>query len=278
MKDIVFGLAHEFSSETHGSSNYDEDSVFVMGKNSSEYVPLSYISKKEPRIKSVKDLQSAGFIYSSADFLEDENFSDWYKSQFNKKLINKTKKSIGILNFPDELTILDSIQNVVKLYGVLREHNVINNGKNFPVQLGEWYAKCIFGLKQVKSSSQRGFDFYNEEDKRVEVMVHWNDRSSPKGVKLKKSLVDLSDYCIIIYMGSNFMLRDILMLDSDFIMRKFSGKGHTIFLKDNMVSSYFFSHSSKHFDKVVSKNLLMKFSSPHFAMKLDSAFEKNTGA
>ena len=41
-----------------------------------------------------------------------------------------------------------------------------------------------------------GGDFYLD-GKRAEVIVHWSDVSSPKGVKLKKSLIELSDYTII---------------------------------------------------------------------------------
>ncbi len=269
MKNEIYELAREFSAETHGSSTYGEDEIFVMGEKRAEYVPLSFVSKKFTKIKNSSDLKEVGFVYSSADFLDDDEFSDWYKEQFNKKLTLKAKKNIGILHYPDELAIYAAIENIVATYKVLRTRNVINNGKNLPVQLGEWYAKCAFGLRQIKSSSQRGFDFYTEDNKRVEVIVNWSDRSSPKGVKLKKSLVDLSDICIILYMSSEFMIKDVLLLDSDFIKRKFGGKGHTIFLKDNMVSSYFFSVSSKHFDKVVNKNFLMKFASQSFVMKLD---------
>lgn len=269
MKEKIYELATEFSAETHGSSDYGQDEVFVMGDSINRYVPLRYISKKISEIKDQDDLKERGFVYSSADFLDNDEFADWYKEQFNKKLTLKAKKGIGILHYPDELAIHSAIEKIVETYGVLRNKNVINNGKNLPVQLGEWYGKCVFGLKQVKSSSQRGFDFYSSENQRVEVVVNWNDRSSPKGVKLKKSLVDMSDYCIIIYMNTQFMIRDILLLDSDFILRKFAGKGHTVFLKDNMVSSYFFSVSDKHFNKVVNKNFLMKFSATNFAMKLD---------
>ena len=48
----------------------------------------------------------------------------------------------------------------------------------------------------------------------------------------------------------NFKIREICILDSDFIIRKISGKGHTIFLKDVDIAQYFFSKSSKHIGKV----------------------------
>lgn len=146
------------------------------------------------------------------------------------------------------------------------------NGKNLPVQLGEWYGKCIFGLNQIKSTSQRGFDFFLGND-RVEIKVHWSDQSSPKGVKLKKSLIGLSQFTIIIYLSRNFMIREICFLDSGFIQRKFSGKGHTMFLKDLDISPYFFSQSDKHVDKVANSTALLKYANPNFAMKIAEKFQ-----
>ena len=133
--------------------------------------------------------------------------------------------------------ILDQIEIVNKCYEILGQQQILLNGKNLPTQLGEWYAKCIFGLKQVKSTSQRGFDFVAQDGKRVEVQVEWSDVSSPKGVKIKKTLVDLSDYCIIIYVAKNFMIREVCFLDSEYVSRKFSNKGHTLFLKDTDVGT-----------------------------------------
>jgi len=49
------------------------------------------------------------------------------------------------------------------------------------------------------------------------------------------------------YVSKNFMIREMLLLDSDFVMRKFAAKGHTIFLKDSDIASYFFSRSNKHY-------------------------------
>ena len=123
---------------------------------------------------------SAGFIYSSCDFLDLQEFKEWYQHQFSRKLKIKDAKRIGILHFPDQKQIFDAVELVDKCYTSLRANHIINNGKNFSVQLGEWYAKVIFGLKQVKSTSQRGFDFTIEEGKKVEVKVHWNDKSYPK--------------------------------------------------------------------------------------------------
>ena len=150
---------------------------------------------------------------------------------------------------------------------MLRKAGIILNGKNMPVQLGEWYAKCIFGLHQVRSSSQRGFDF-ELKGKKVEVVVDWGDVTSPKGVKIKKSLLELSEYLIVVYIQNNLLIREICFLDSQFVLRKFEDRGDTIFLKDLRVSPYFFSKSSKQFESIVDKTSLMKFACPNFAMNL----------
>jgi hypothetical protein len=178
-------------------------------------------------------------------------------------------KSIGILHRPDQKAIFDTVEVVHKTYQILKEHKVLINGKNLPVQLGEWYAKIIFGLHQIKSSSQRGFDFKTSNGKLVEVKIDFHDTTSPKGVKIKKSLAELSDYLIVMYVAKNFTIRDILFLDSEFVLRKFDSKGHTIFLKDQDVQNYFFSRSDKHYDKVANKTALLRFAGPQLAMKLE---------
>lgn len=269
LKNKVFELSQKFSENTHGSSDYDKDTIFVQGSNDREYVPLSYLQKELPEIDGIYKLKAEGFVFSSYDFLEINEFDHWYMTQFNKRLSSKIMKNISILHLPDQKAIFDTVEVVHQTFQILKEHKVLMNGKNLPVQLGEWYAKIIFGLHQIKSSSQRGFDFKTEHGSVVEVKVHWHDATSPKGVKVKKSLAELSDFCIIMYISKNFTIRDILFLDSEFILRKFDTKGHTIFLKDQDVAGYFFSKSDKHFDKVINKTALLKFASPTLAMKLE---------
>lgn len=269
MKEDVFAIAKEFSGSSHGSSSYDTELYFVMGESESDFVPLSFLIKKIPNLTTMRDLQIAGFSFSSASFLDLESFSDWYKKQFGKKFTQKHFSQIGILHYPKEEKILSIVEKVSRCYDDLKSEHVINNGKNLPVQLAEWYSKLIFGLKQIKSSSQRGFDFYSDDGKKIEVMVDWNDRTSPKGTKLKKALVEISDCCIIIYINSSFLIRDLLYLDSEFILRKFSDKGHTIFLKDSAVAEYFFSASNKHHDKIVSKKTLLTFATNTFKTKFE---------
>ena len=269
LKDKVYELAQKFSGSSHGSSDYDKDTIYVRGTSDREYIPYSYLQKEMPEISSINLLKSEGFVFSSYDFLEINEFDQWYQSQFNKRLSSKTMKNIGILHLPDQKSIFDTVEVVHQTFQILKDHKVLMNGKNLPIQLGEWYAKIIFGLHQIKSSSQRGFDFRTEHGSTVEVKVHWHDSTSPKGVKIKKSLAELSDFCIIMYVAKNFTIRDILFLDSEFILRKFDTKGHTIFLKDQDVAGYFFSKSDKHFDKVVNKTALLKFASPTLAMRLE---------
>ena len=274
MKDLIDEMTAEFSSQTHGSSDYWKETVFVRGKNDEEYIPMSYVLKKLDQVGDETDLQKSGYVFSSLLFLELPKFDEWYQKQFNRKLTQKAKKTISIVHYPDKKQIFEAVEIVNQVYQILKDHKVLVNGKNLPVQLGEWYAKTILGLQQMKSSSQRGFDFYTHDNKKVEVVIHWQDVTSPKGVKVKKSLVELSDYTVVMYVAKNFMIRDVLLLDSDFVLRKFVGKGHTIFLKDSDVMGYFFSRSSKHYSRIVNQSALMKFSSPALAMKIDERLEK----
>lgn len=256
-----------FSSETHGSTDYDKEENFVIGDLPTEFAPLRYVQKKFPELKEINDILKLGYVFDSLELSNNEKFSEWYEKQFLKKLPRSTAKKISLIYVPNNKLIFDQIQIVHRAYETLSKEQIILNGKNLPTQLGEWYAKCVFGLKQVKSTSQRGFDFVLG-DKRVEIKIEWSDVSSPKGVKLKKSLVDLSDYCVIMYVAKNFMIREVCFLDSEYVSRKFSNKGHTIFLKDSDVSTYFFSKSSKHFDKINNPVIFLKYASPQLAMKL----------
>ena len=261
-----------FSGEKHGSSDYYKEQIFVRGDQEGLYAPLKFLDKKVNDEVGKRALYKQGFVCDAYDLYDQPSFQKWYEDQFSRKLKRTDAKKINILYLPDNKSIFDAIELVNKSYEVLRAQNIIMNNKNLPVQLGEWYAKAIFGLEQAKSASQRGFDFYID-GQRVEIQVEWGDKSSQKGVKVRKSLVDLSKYCIIIYVAKNFMIREICFLDSDFVMRKFSGKGHTIFLKDSDVNQYFFSTSSKHSNKVTNSSALLKYSTPQLAMKISESFQ-----
>jgi len=260
-----------FSGDKHGNTNYYKETFFVKGDGEGQYAPLKHLSKKDNSITDKSDLLKKGLVCDAYDLYDRKDFATWYENQFSRKLKRSDAKGISIIYMPDNKKIFDAIELVHSSYEILRNENIIMNNKNLPVQLGEWYAKAIFGLEQVKSSSQRGFDFYIDNN-RVEIQVEWGERSSQKGVKIKKSLVNLSEYCVIVYMARNFMIREICFLDSNFVNRKFSGKGHTIFLKDSDVNQYFFSSSDKHVGKVVNSSALLKYATPQLAMKIAEFF------
>lgn len=261
---------HLFSKVTHGSTDYYKSEIFIAGANESEYAPLEYLKKKFPDF-NLKRLYSLGYVHDSFDFYSHDAFASWYERQFGRKLKKTVSKDMSFVYLPNNKAIFDAIEKINESYLVLKKQQILINNKKMPVQLGEWYAKSIFGLKQVKSSSQRGFDFYLGNE-RVEVKVHWDDHTSPKGVKIRKSLVELSNYCIIIYIFKNFMIREICVLDSKFVARRFSGKGHTIFLKDATIGPYFFTNSNRHMDKVINKVALMKYVGPTMALRMAEHF------
>ena len=103
LKDKVYESAQKFSGTTHGSSDYDKDLVFVRGSNDREYAPLSYIQKELPEVKNIDQLKAEGFVFSSYDYLELNEFDQWYLNQFNKRLSSKVMKNIGIMHLPDHL-------------------------------------------------------------------------------------------------------------------------------------------------------------------------------
>lgn len=271
MEQELVRLIAEFSGETHGRSNYDQETIFVKGEGELDFAPLGFLKKKISTVQDERDLIALGLIVDAHDILMDQNFKKWFEIQFNRKFSRKKAKDVLIVHRPNNKIIFDSIEQINKCYNILRHEKILMNSKNLPIQLGEWYGKTIFGMRQLKTTSQRGFDFFID-GKRVEVTVDWGDVSSPKGVKIKKSLVELSDYCVIIYVANNFMIREICFLDSDYVLRKFSGKGHTLFLKDSDISQYFFSNSNRHMDKVQNKSALMRYASPMLAMKLSEMF------
>ena len=90
LKDKVFELAQKFSGATHGSSDYDKDTIYVRGHHDNEYVPLSYLQKEFPEIDHINKLKSEGFVFSSYDFLEINEFDQWYLNQecFLRKIIH----------------------------------------------------------------------------------------------------------------------------------------------------------------------------------------------
>lgn len=262
-------LVKEFSKQSQGSAALARECFFVKGVDPGEYAPLKFLTKEG--LGGVDKMLGAGMVCNSLGLFRDDHFSRWFERLFSKKLTPKMMRQISLLHKPNTKAVFKCVEQVDKAYELLRQEQIISNGKNLPVQLGEWYAKCIFGLEQRKSTSQRGFDFFLQ-NKRIEVKTHWPERISLKGVKIKKSLLNLSEYALIIYLMKNLKIQEICLLDSEFITRKFSSKSPTIFLKEEDISSYFFSRSRKHIDKVINCSFLVRCSSPEFAMNISEYF------
>ena len=180
-------LVEEFSQGAHGNTDYYKDTVFILGATNECFAPLGFILKSSDEL-TLTSLQKEGYVLESLELIDVTEFKPWFEGQFSRKLTRKAQREISILHHPDNKMIFDTIETINRCYETLRSTRIMLNSEKLPTQVGEWYCKCIFGLKQKKSSSQRGFDFYFG-DKRVEVKVHWGDVSSPKGVKLRKSLV-----------------------------------------------------------------------------------------
>jgi hypothetical protein len=85
LKDRVFELAQKFSEATHGSSDYDKDQIYVRGNSDREYIPLTFLQKEMPELEEISKLKAEGFVFSSYDFLELNEFDQWYQAQFNKR-------------------------------------------------------------------------------------------------------------------------------------------------------------------------------------------------
>ena len=136
----------EFSSKSHGSSELYREKVYVKGEDG--YIPLKALIKRVEKLESGRDLQKIGFVFESYEFHPSEHFSQWFQEKFARKLTRSQEKDISILYIPDNSSILDSIEHASRSYEILREKNILINGKNLPVQLGEWYAKCVLDLNK----------------------------------------------------------------------------------------------------------------------------------
>ncbi|MDH5581670.1 MAG: hypothetical protein OEY33_07170 [Bdellovibrionales bacterium] len=267
----IFQKIEEFNQNKQGSSDLHSETIFVNGNGPEKFAPLKWLIKKLPHLTNGDQLLGHGFILDSYGMYDEKNFKQSYERLFQRKLTKEQGQKTIIYTAPDNKGVFDTIESIHDSFEKLRSKNIILNGKNLPTQIGEWYARCIFGLIQKKSASQRGFDFKQGNDQ-VEVKVHWSDTSSPKGVKIKRSLLQLSKYLVLIYLSKNFMIREVCFLDSEFVLRKFATKGHTIFLKDQDLQAYFFSKSSKHDNKVKNPTALLKFAKPTFALKIADRF------
>jgi len=268
VKDKLNNFITEYNNKKHGSSDHFNKSKYIV--DGKMFAPLDVFLKSENL--SIDDVLKLGYAHSSLEVFPNDEFCKWYKSQFSKDVSPSLKKKIAIYYVPKQTEVFNAVEKISECYKVFRDHHVLINRKKLPVQLGEWYAKIIFGLEQNKSTSQRGFDFYLD-GKRIEVQVSWGDKSNIKGIKFRKSLVEMSEYCILIFLSDNLMVRDICFLDSQFVLRKYGTKGHFIFLKEAELKQYNFSQSNKQQDKVKNIPAMLRFAGPVFAMRASEIFQ-----
>lgn len=267
MKEKLKKYIADYNIKKHGSSDHFNHEIFVVDEEL--FAPLDLFLKKEKL--TINEILQLGYTHSSIEVFPNLKFEKWYRNQFSKEISPLIRKKIAIYYIPKQTDVFQAVEKISECYKVFREHHVLINRKKLPVQLGEWYAKIIFGLEQNKSTSQRGFDFYLD-GQRVEVQVSWGDKSNPKGIKFRKSLVDMSKFCILIFLSDNLMVRDICFLDSEFVIRKYSSKGHFIFLKEAEIKQYNFSQSNKQKERVKNSGAMFRFAGPIFAMKASELF------
>ena len=268
MRVNILDVITQYNKKKHGDSDHSKSEIFVA--SNSQFVPLSFLKGKKA-ISSLADLGKQGFVHTTLEIFGDEQFKPWFENQYSKKLTASTSKNIGIYYAPNANEIFDAVEKISECYQTLKENFILLNGKKLPVQFGEWMTKVIFGLHQERSTAQRGFDF-KLDGQQVEVFVSWGDRSNPKGVKLKKSAMNLCEKVVIMYLSDDLKIRDLCLLDSSYILRKFGGKGHTIFLKEKEIQQYLFSQSSKNFKVVVQPSFLLRYATPMLAANISEFF------
>ncbi len=265
----ITNFIKKYNLKKHGSSGHSKHWYYVVGEEDN-FAPLEVFLKNEDLC--LNDIINQGYAHSAIEVFPNNKFDKWYRYQYSKEITPALRKKIALYYIPNQVEIFNAVEKISECYQVFRDHNVLINRKKLPVQLGEWYAKVIFGLEQNKSTSQRGFDFYLDK-KRIEVQVSWGDKSNIKGIKFRKSLVEMSEYCILVFLSNNLMVRDICFLDSEFVLRKYGTKGHFIFLKESEIKQYNFSQSNKQQDKVKNIPAMLRFAGPVFAMRASEIFK-----
>jgi hypothetical protein len=64
VKNYVNESARDFSGQTHGSSDYWQESIYVCGDKENEFIPLSVLIKNNEELKDIKSLQNVGYAIS----------------------------------------------------------------------------------------------------------------------------------------------------------------------------------------------------------------------
>ena len=107
MERQLVRLIAEFSDDTHGRHDYDQETIFVKGEGELEFAPLEFIQKKLPEIGDEGDLVSKGLVVDAHDILADPNFKKWYEIQFGRKFSRKRAKEVLVVHRPNNKIIFD---------------------------------------------------------------------------------------------------------------------------------------------------------------------------
>ena len=70
----------DFNKETHGSTDYDKDEIYVMGESPSVFTPLKYLIKKIEGLSSARDLLKLGLVHDTYDLFEYDHFPKWFEN------------------------------------------------------------------------------------------------------------------------------------------------------------------------------------------------------
>ena len=82
----LFKVVKEFSSQTHGSTDYHLEELFIQGRHEDEFAPFKAICKKIEWLEKKEQLLKEGFIIDSIDLFGEEQFAAWYEKTIFQKI------------------------------------------------------------------------------------------------------------------------------------------------------------------------------------------------
>ena len=246
-------------SEQKDEIPFEDGDIFVQCPNGGLlYAPVRFLSCHEDWCELLK----IGYVCESHSLERFGDFKAWFEERYHRPM-----EGVSLLTIPDDSMVHRATELLMQAHEMLLDGSIVHSKKDIPLQIGEWYAKSIFGLTQCQSYCERGFKFYRRNFI-VEVKVVWGE-IPVRGVKVEKRRVEKSKYCLIVYLADNLKIQDICILDSSFVMKKWSNKGEFFFLRDEQISQYFFSRSTLHKNAIQNVSRLLKFSAPDFAERIE---------
>ena len=98
--EAIYHEIETFSLETHGSTDFYKDEIYVMGGEGKDFAPYTYLQKKVENLNGLSQLLKEGFVLDSYDLYEIPFFKEWFEHQFSRKLKRSMAKQISILYQP----------------------------------------------------------------------------------------------------------------------------------------------------------------------------------